>query len=204
MLQSSRGRLQRPRAQGPGDRAHRSQHLPGAARAGLGGAVERPRQPQRGAGRGAQRRSRLQPQGGPAQAPADFPHRRRPGPGRARPGACANRARQAQVRQQQANADSARLDLEKTVIRSPVDGVVLLRAVEPGQTVAASLQTPVLFKIAGDLSQDGDRPGDRRGRHRPGASEGQTARFTVDAFPDRSFVGRGQAGAPVPRPTPPT
>ncbi|MFA6986322.1 MAG: efflux RND transporter periplasmic adaptor subunit, partial [Arenimonas sp.] len=57
----------------------------------------------------------------------------------------------AQVRQQQANVDSARLDLEKTVIRSPVDGVVLLRAVEPGQTVAASLQTPVLFKIAGDL-----------------------------------------------------
>jgi HlyD family secretion protein len=95
----------------------------------------------------------------------------------------------AQVRQQQANADSARLDLEKTVIRSPVDGVVLLRAVEPGQTVAASLQTPVLFKIAGDLRKmeivlaiDEADIGQVR--------EGQTARFTVDSFPDRSFVGR--------------
>lgn len=93
------------------------------------------------------------------------------------------------VRQQQANADSARLDLEKTVIRSPVDGVVLLRAVEPGQTVAASLQTPVLFKIAGDLRKmeivlaiDEADIGQVR--------EGQTARFTVDSFPDRSFVGQ--------------
>ncbi len=96
---------------------------------------------------------------------------------------------QAQVRQQQANVDSARLDLEKTVIRSPVDGVVLQRAVEPGQTVAASLQTPVLFKIAGDLRQmeivlaiDEADIGQVR--------DGQTARFTVDAFPDRKFDGR--------------
>ena len=49
---------------------------------------------------------------------------------------------QAQVRQQQAALSSARLDIDKSVIRSPVDGVVLERAVEPGQTVAASLQTP--------------------------------------------------------------
>ena len=96
---------------------------------------------------------------------------------------------QAQVRQQQASVDSARLDLEKSVIRSPVDGVVLQRAVEPGQTVAASLQTPVLFKIAGDLRQmeivlaiDEADIGQVR--------EGQTARFTVDAFPDRKFNGR--------------
>ena len=95
----------------------------------------------------------------------------------------------AQVRQQQANVDSARLDLEKTVIRSPVDGVVLLRSVEAGQTVAASLQTPVLFKIAGDLRKmeivlaiDEADIGQVR--------EGQTARFTVDAFPDRNFAGR--------------
>lgn len=95
----------------------------------------------------------------------------------------------AQVRQQQANVDSARLDLEKSVIRSPVDGVVLQRAVEPGQTVAASLQTPVLFKIAGDLRRmeivlaiDEADIGQVR--------EGQTARFTVDAFPDRNFNGR--------------
>src|SRR5688572_13515800 len=96
---------------------------------------------------------------------------------------------QAQIRQQQASVNSARLDLEKSVIRSPVDGVVLQRAVEPGQTVAASLQTPVLFKIAGDLSQmeivlaiDEADIGQVR--------EGQTARFTVDAFPERNFSGR--------------
>ena len=95
----------------------------------------------------------------------------------------------AQVRQQQATVDSARLEVEKTVIRSPVDGVVLLRAVEPGQTVAASLQTPVLFKIAGDLRKmeialaiDEADIGQVR--------DGQTVRFTVDAFPDRSFNGR--------------
>jgi HlyD family secretion protein len=95
----------------------------------------------------------------------------------------------AQIRQQQANVNSARLDLEKTVIRSPVDGVVLERAVEAGQTVAASLQTPVLFKIAGDLRRmeivlaiDEADIGQVR--------EGQTARFTVDAFPERNFSGR--------------
>ena len=95
----------------------------------------------------------------------------------------------AQVKQQQANVDSARLDLEKTVIRSPVDGVVLSRAVEPGQTVAASLQTPVLFKIAGDLRQmeivlaiDEADIGQVRG--------GQSVKFSVDAFPDRNFRGK--------------
>ena len=96
---------------------------------------------------------------------------------------------QAQVRQQQANVNSARLDLEKSVIRSPVDGVVLERAVEPGQTVAASLQTPTLFKIAGDLSKmeivlaiDEADIGQ--------VKVGQQARFTVDAFPERNFRGR--------------
>jgi HlyD family secretion protein len=96
---------------------------------------------------------------------------------------------QAQVRQQQANVSSARLDIEKSVIRSPVDGVVLERTVEPGQTVAASLQTPTLFKIAGDLSKmeivlaidEADI-----GQVKPG----QQARFTVDAFPERNFQGR--------------
>ena len=95
----------------------------------------------------------------------------------------------AQVRQQQANVNSARLDMEKAVIRSPVDGVVLKRAVEPGQTVAASLQTPVLFEIAGDLRRmeivlaiDEADIGQVR--------VGQVARFTVDAFPERNFRGR--------------
>ncbi len=94
----------------------------------------------------------------------------------------------ANVRQQAANVDSARLDLNKTVIRSPVDGVVISRTVEPGQTVAASLQTPVLFQIAGDLSQmeivlaiDEADIGQ--------VKDGQPVKFTVDAFPDRNFRG---------------
>ena len=96
---------------------------------------------------------------------------------------------QAQVRQQQASLNSARLDLDKSVIRSPVDGVVLERAVEPGQTVAASLQTPTLFKIAGDLAKmeivlaiDEADIGQ--------VKVGQQARFTVDACPERNFRGR--------------
>ncbi len=95
---------------------------------------------------------------------------------------------QAQIRQQQASTQNARLNLDRTVIRSPVDGVVLNRAVEPGQTVAASLQAPVLFKIAEDLAQmeivlavdESDI-----GQVKPG----QAVSFTVDAFPDRQFKG---------------
>ncbi|WP_395770929.1 efflux RND transporter periplasmic adaptor subunit [Arenimonas sp.] len=96
---------------------------------------------------------------------------------------------QAQVSQQQANLNSAQLDLAKTIIRSPVKGTVLARNVEPGQTVAASLQTPVLFKIAGDLSEmeivlaiDEADIGQLQ--------VGQEASFTVDAFPDRNFRGK--------------
>jgi HlyD family secretion protein len=95
---------------------------------------------------------------------------------------------QASIRQQQATVDSAQTDIGYTVIRSPVDGVVLERAVEPGQTVAASLQTPVLFRIAEDL---------RRMRIVLAVDEadigriraGQAVEFTVDAFPDRHFAG---------------
>lgn len=95
---------------------------------------------------------------------------------------------EAQIRQQQANTENAHLNLERSVIRSPVDGVVLTRAVEPGQTVAASLQAPVLFKIAEDLSRmeillavdESDI-----GQVRPGLP----VSFTVDAFPDRRFRG---------------
>jgi len=96
---------------------------------------------------------------------------------------------QANVRQQAAALNSAKLDIDKSVIRSPVDGVVLERAVEPGQTVAASLQTPTLFKIAGDLRKmeivlaiDEADIGQ--------VKVGQQARFTVDAFPERKFEGR--------------
>ena len=93
------------------------------------------------------------------------------------------------IRQQQAALDSAMVDLGHTSIISPVDGVVLARSVEPGQTVAASFQTPVLFRIAEDLGQmqivlavDEADIGQ--------VKVGQTASFTVDAFPDRQFSGR--------------
>ncbi|MCB1492186.1 MAG: efflux RND transporter periplasmic adaptor subunit [Rhodobiaceae bacterium] len=77
-------------------------------------------------------------------------------------------------------------NLTKSCICSPIDGVVLKRAVEPGQTVASSLQTPVLFTIAEDLSKmevqvDVDEADVGTVR------EGQTATFTVDAYADRTF-----------------
>ena len=95
---------------------------------------------------------------------------------------------QAQVRQQAASTRTTQVNLDRTVIRSPVDGVVLTRSIEPGQTVAASLQAPELFTIAEDLSKmkielavDESDIGQVR--------EGQVVTFTADAFPDRQFRG---------------
>ena len=62
-------------------------------------------------------------------------------------------ASQAQITQQTAATQATRINLGRTVIRSPVDGVVLTRTIEPGQTVAASLQAPELFTIAEDLAR---------------------------------------------------
>ena len=95
---------------------------------------------------------------------------------------------EAQIRQQTASTETTRVNLERTVIRSPVDGVVLTRTIEAGQTVAASLQAPELFTIAEDLSKmkielavDEADIGQVR--------EGQVVTFTADAFPDRQFRG---------------
>lgn len=92
----------------------------------------------------------------------------------------------AKVDQAQAQLDADQRTLEKTVIRSPIDGIVLNRVVEPGQTVAASLQTPVLFTLAENLIQmelkvavDEADVGQ--------VADGQSATFTVDAYPDRTF-----------------
>src|SRR5690606_14079452 len=80
-------------------------------------------------------------------------------------------------------------DLERTDIRSPIDGTVISRTVDPGQTVAASLQAPELFKIAQDLSRI--RIEAQVNEADVGAvSEGNAASFTVDAYPDRQFEGR--------------
>jgi HlyD family secretion protein len=92
----------------------------------------------------------------------------------------------AQAAQSEATLNAIETDLTKAAIRSPVDGVVLSRNVEPGQTVAASFQAPVLFRIAQDLRRmelhvDVDEADVSR------VGKGQQAAFTVDAYPDRSF-----------------
>ncbi|MBI2955914.1 MAG: efflux RND transporter periplasmic adaptor subunit [Acidobacteria bacterium] len=95
----------------------------------------------------------------------------------------------AQVKQRQAQLEQARLDLQHTIIRTPVDGTVIARNVDAGQTVAASLQAPTLFTIAEDLSQmlvyartdESDV-----GKIRVGAE----ANFKVDSFPLETFRGR--------------
>ena len=92
------------------------------------------------------------------------------------------------VKQREAALASARNDLSKTEITAPVDGVVISRQVEPGQTVAASLNTPTLFTIAQDLSQmQVDVAIDESDIGRIRADQRVT--FTVDAFPGRTFEG---------------
>jgi HlyD family secretion protein len=95
----------------------------------------------------------------------------------------------ATIAQRQAQLTQAEVDLERTRIRSPIDGTVISRTVDIGQTVAASLQAPELFKIAQDL---------RRIRIEAqvneadvgSVAEGNPVTFTVDAYPERRFEGR--------------
>ena len=98
------------------------------------------------------------------------------------------RTAQAVVQQRAAQVATARVDLSRTEIRAPVDGVVIKRSVDVGQTVAASLQAPELFVIAKDLrDMQVDTSIDEAdvGRVKPGLR----ATFTVDAFPGRQFSG---------------
>ncbi|GAM98232.1 macrolide-specific efflux protein MacA [alpha proteobacterium U9-1i] len=95
----------------------------------------------------------------------------------------------ASVAQASAQVATARTDLDRSVIRSPIDGVVVDRQVNVGQSVAASFQAATLFVIAQDLSRlqanitvDEADIGE--------LDEGMPVRFTVDAFPDREFEGR--------------
>jgi HlyD family secretion protein len=92
----------------------------------------------------------------------------------------------AQVEQAQASLDAEQTTLAKATLVSPIDGIVLSRTVEPGQTVAASFQTPVLFTLAENLTQmelhvDVDEADVGQ------VKEGQDAEFTVDAYPSKSF-----------------
>ena len=95
----------------------------------------------------------------------------------------------AQVAQAQAALNQTEVDLDNTTIRSPVEGIVISRNVDVGQTVAASLQAPTLFTIANDLSKmevhtsvDEADVGN--------IWEGQEVTFTVDAYPARRFTGK--------------
>lgn len=98
----------------------------------------------------------------------------------------------ATVAQRAAQRRQIEVDIERSVIRSPIDGVVVNRQVNVGQTVAASLSAPTLFLIAGDLAEmevwatvdEADI-----GRVR----EGQRVRFTVGAWPEDTFTGRVRA-----------
>ncbi|MDO8377883.1 efflux RND transporter periplasmic adaptor subunit [Phenylobacterium sp.] len=97
-------------------------------------------------------------------------------------------ATRARVGQSQAALRSTRVDLSRTMVVAPIDGVIVDRQIEPGQTVAASLSAPVLFRIAQDLSKvqvkisvDEADIGQ--------VKEGQAVKFTVDAFPDDNFTG---------------
>lgn len=95
---------------------------------------------------------------------------------------------QANAKQREAAYSQARVDVDRTVIRAPIDGIVIKRTIEPGQTVAASLQAPELFVIAkslGDMQVDTAIDESEIGR----IKVGQAATFTVDAFPGRSFSG---------------
>ena len=95
---------------------------------------------------------------------------------------------QANVQQRESALAQARIDLSRTKITSPVDGIVIKRAIEKGQTVAASLQAPELFVIAQnlqDMQVDASIDESDVGRIRNGLK----ASFTVDAFPGQTFDG---------------
>ncbi len=94
----------------------------------------------------------------------------------------------ASVAAQEASSTIARTNLAHTVIRAPIDGVVITRNIDPGQTVASMLQSPVLFTVAADLRKmeveaaiDEADIGE--------VADGQQVSFTVNAYPDRVFPG---------------
>jgi HlyD family secretion protein len=96
---------------------------------------------------------------------------------------------QAVVEQRQAALDQARLDLDRTVLRAPIDGIIIKRDVNPGQTVAVTFEAKTLFKIANDL-REMEVHGKIDEADVGQLKVGQTARFTVDAYPDRTFSGQ--------------
>lgn len=98
---------------------------------------------------------------------------------------------QAVIEQKQAALDQTQLDLDRTVVRAPIDGIIISRDVNPGQTVAVSLEAKTLFKIANDLQQM-EVHGKIDEADIGQLHVGQAAVFRVDAYPDRTFSGRVQ------------
>ena len=99
------------------------------------------------------------------------------------------RSSAAQLVQARASLDQTRVNREHTIIASPIDGMVISRAVDVGQTVAASLSSPTLFSIAADLTKmqvQTDVDESDIGTVQPG----QPVTFTVDAYPNDTFTGR--------------
>ena len=98
------------------------------------------------------------------------------------------RSAEAQVAQARASLNQAQVNMDHTIIRSPIDGIVISRSVDVGQTVAASLQAPTLFTLANDLSRmqvnasidEADIGKIKTGEH---------VSFTVDAYPGETFTG---------------
>jgi HlyD family secretion protein len=95
---------------------------------------------------------------------------------------------EAVVEQKQASLQQAEVDLQRTEIRAPIDGVVINRTINPGQTVAVSLVSKTLFKIADDLSQM-EVYGKIDEADVGQVKMGQRVTFTVDAYPNKIFSG---------------
>ncbi len=96
---------------------------------------------------------------------------------------------EAVVEERQAAVDQAQFDLDRTVLRAPIDGTIIKRDVNPGQTVAVTLEAKTLFTIANDLRQM-EIHGTIDEADVGQLKVGQTAEFTVDAYPDRIFSGK--------------
>ena len=96
--------------------------------------------------------------------------------------------KEAQVLQAEASLEQAEIDLRYTKIISPVDGIVVSKEVEVGQTVAASFQTPTLFNVAEDLTKMQIEASVVEADIAK-VKEGQTVEFSVDSFPDEIFYG---------------
>ncbi len=95
---------------------------------------------------------------------------------------------EARLEQAKSQLETSKVNLTYTIIKSPIDGIVINRNVNVGQTVAASFQAPVLFQIANDLSKmQVECSVDEADIGK--VKEDQDVRFTVDAFPDEQFKG---------------